>query len=394
VGDVDTKTWALFADVTMDLADLFGFAGPGMEALELSVGGRYTEDERTSRIVRDLFVGTTETTSAFGGNAESAFALTSTDDTYEAAFDDFTPRVSLSWQPSFAHTLYVSYSEGFKGGSFDPRGSAAATPDFDNDGTVTRAEQVEFLRFEPETITTWEAGWKAAMFDGRFTSSLAVFVSDYTDVQIPGSVGVDLDNDGVPDNFAGVTTNAGSADFWGFEWEANAALAEDLFTGGDFLNVNWAIGHIDAEFQEFIVAVTDPVTGETGFENVADQRNIQNTPPWTAHVGLDLSIPAALFDRDGYVSLLPRLSYRGDTSQFEIPSPIDQEAYTLFDASLVWASTDGRINFGVHGRNLTDERYIVAGYDFVTATQLGLTGVLTAFYGDPRTVTGTIGIRF
>ena len=49
----------------------------------------------------------------------------------------------------------------------------------------------------------------------------------------------------------------------------------------------------------------------------------------------------------------------------------------------------------MHGRNLTDKEYKIAGYDFVNvAAPLGLSGVLTAFYGDPLTVTVTAGVRF
>ena len=60
----------------------------------------------------------------------------------------------------------------------------------------------------------------------------------------------------------------------------------------------------------------------------------------------------------------------------------------------MWNSDDGRWQFGIHGRNLTDEEYKVAGYDFVTYTSLGLEGTLTAFYGAPRTVTATMAWRY
>ena len=95
-----------------------------------------------------------------------------------------------------------------------------------------------------------------------------------------------------------------------------------------------------------------------------------------------------------------QLSYRGDSSQFEAPNPfLDQEAFTLWDASVRWETGDGRWGFSLNGKNLTDEEYIVAGYNFVTVNQdgtftptLGLEGTLTAFYGAPRTV--TVGIDY
>ena len=78
------------------------------------------------------------------------------------------------------------------------------------------------------------------------------------------------------------------------------------------------------------------------------------------------------------------LAYRDDHSQFEIPNTyLDQDAYTLWDLSVVWSDDSGHWQVGAHGKNLTDEEYKVAGYYFPYPT-LGLEGTVTAFYGNPR----------
>ena len=46
-GDVGTETWSIFADFTYDLTD----------QLSVAVGGRYTEDQRTSTVLRRNYVG-------------------------------------------------------------------------------------------------------------------------------------------------------------------------------------------------------------------------------------------------------------------------------------------------------------------------------------------------
>ena len=51
-----------------------------------------------------------------------------------------------------------------------------------------------------------------------------------------------------------------------------------------------------------------------------------------------------------------------------ITPALDQDAYYLVDASLNWTSGDGRYRIGVTGRNLTDARYRVGGYNFLNAT--------------------------
>ena len=99
-----------------------------------------------------------------------------------------------------------------------------------------------------------------------------------------------------------------------------------------------------------------------------------------------------MFGNSGEFFLIGSASYRDDTSQFEIPTPeLDQPAFTLWDMSLVWEDDDGHWQLGLHAKNLTDEEYKVAGYYFPT---LGLEGNITAFYGNPRTVTGTVEYRF
>ncbi|MFC4726390.1 TonB-dependent receptor [Glycocaulis abyssi] len=357
-GNVETDTWSVFADFTYDLTPEWS----------LSVGGRYTHDERSSRVLRRTYIG--GFSEFFGGNP--TLIQTTSDFEGSESWSDFSPRVSIAYRPSPEHNFYASFSQGFKGGSFDPRGQTSVA-------VAAGIDVFEFMRFNPETVDAYEAGWK---FTGpRYRHALAVFYNDYTDVQVPGSIGQDTTGDGIADTFTGVTTNAGAATIWGVEYEGNLALAEDAFVQGDSWNFNWAVGYINAQYDQFINALG---------VDVSDTAVVQNTPEWMASGTLAYNVPLA----GGDLSVINTLAYRGSYSQFEFVGPLDQDAYTLWNASMVWNSGDGRWQAGLHGRNLTDERYRVSGYDFVTATTLGLEGNLTAFYGDPRTVTATFAYRF
>ena len=53
LGDVETESWSVFSDISFDLGQLLSLD----TGLELSVGGRYTNDERTSRVLRQTFIG-------------------------------------------------------------------------------------------------------------------------------------------------------------------------------------------------------------------------------------------------------------------------------------------------------------------------------------------------
>lgn len=213
LGDVDTKTWSVFGGLTYDLTD----------TISVSLGGRYTNDKRTSRVLRTTFVG--GFSDLFDG-AGVPIAVTS-DFNGSATFKDFNPRASISWQPDANNNLYFSYSQGFKGGGFDPRGQTTACRNATG-GTCTADEVFDFMSFEPETVDSFELGWKASLLDNRLNISIAGFLGQYDNVQIPGSVGFDSNGDGTNDSFIGITSNAASADVNGIEFEGNALIGKIL----------------------------------------------------------------------------------------------------------------------------------------------------------------------
>lgn len=383
---VDTETYAVFGDFTYDFSDQFS----------LSVGGRYTWDTRTANILRQNYLGGG---SPFFGGAGVPFGAASTNFSGKRSFNKFTPRVSVSFKPTPDHNIYASYSQGFKGGGFDPRGVGANAPDLNGNGIRGENDEVAaFLSFRPESVDSYEVGYKGNLFDGGLTFALAGFYADYTDVQIPGSVACIVG--GLP-SFCGVTSNAGKATFKGVELEFNARLGENFATDGDRLNLLGAVGYIDAKFDEYITNIANVPT------DVAQFRQIQNTPDWTASATLAYMTPVGA----GRLNLGTTLSYRSSTNQFEIPNPfIDQSGYALLDASIVYTSPDDKWSIGIHGKNLTDKQYKTSGYSFIAANattgvptlgvnglpiaSLGREGTLTAFYGNPRQVFLTAGLKF
>ena len=107
---------------------------------------------------------------------------------------------------------------------------------------------------------------------------------------------------------------------------------------------------------------------------------------------LTYEIPTNMFNTPGLFALNGVVSYRSETSQFEVPNEyLDEDSYTLFDLSLVWTEDSGRWNAGIHGKNLTDEKYKIAGYFF---DALGLENNITAFYGNPRQIWATVQYRW
>jgi iron complex outermembrane receptor protein len=383
--DVDTETYAVFGDFTYDFSDQFS----------VSLGGRYTWDDREARILRQNYLG--GGSPVFGG-AGVASGVPSTDFRGDRSFSKFTPRASVSFKPSSDHTLYASYSQGFKGGGFDPRGVGANAPDLDGNGVRSNDEVSSFLGFRPEKVDSYELGYKGNLLGDRLYVAVAGFYADYTDVQIPGSVACNVG--GLP-TFCGVVSNAGKATFKGVELEARAKLAQDFASAGDTLTLSGALGYIDAQYEEYITNIAGVPT------DVADFREVQNTPKWNASGTLAYSTPVG----GGDVSFGTTLSYRSKTYQFEIPNPyIDQNGFALLDASLVYTAPDDRWSLGVFGRNLTNKKYKTSGYTFVVTdpvtgaiplganglplSALGTEGTLTSYYGNPRQVFVTATLNF
>lgn len=358
--DVDTKAWAVFADASFDVSS----------TVSISAGGRYTEDQRKANILRQIYLGVAGSPEM--GNPGAVLFRTDTNLTsadLNRTDKKFTPRLSASWKASAEQNVYASVSQGFKGGSFDPRLNLVGTK-----LTVAQAK----LGFRPELITTYELGLKSQFEHGRVLTNAALFHSDYKDVQIPGSIAIDTNGDGKDDSFAGVTTNAGKARINGLELEATARITDDFSLSGMF-------GYIKAKYTQFIGA---------GGVDFANQRGFQNTPKRTASLRANYDWPVAIMGHAGKLSLINSLSFRSQTQQFEFATPmLDQGAFTLWDTSLIWTASDNRIRAGLHGKNLNDNRYKVAGYNFPTLPSVADSSVL-AFYGNPRTVSATIEYRF
>ena len=383
--DVWTKTLAGFADFTYDLT----------HQLSLSLGGRYTWDQRKADILRQTYLG--GGSPVFGG-AGIPFGAPGTNFQGQRSFRKFTPRASLTFKPTPDHTLYASFSQGFKGGGFDPRGAGVNAPDLNHDGVISNDEVAHFLSFAPEKVNSYELGYKGSLLDHRLMLALAAFHADYTDVQIPGSVACTVS--GLP-SFCGVVNNAGKARFNGFEAEATAKLARDMATHGDILTFSGTLGYIDAKYKSYITNINGTPT------EVAAYRHVQNTPKWTTSGTLSYTAPLG----NGSIDFSSTVSYRSKTYQFEIANDyIDQSGYALLDGNLDYHGAGDRWAIGIHGKNLTNKKYKTSGYTFMAADPttgtlitrpdgtlipaLGKEGVLTAFYGNPRQIFVSASLEF
>ena len=372
--DIDTKTWAAFADMSYSLT----------QALSLNVGARYTSDKREAAIYKRTYLGLTGSPTL--GNPAAVGLPVNTDlgkGDLNRTDNKFTPKIGLGWKFAPEHNAYASYAEGFKGGMFDPRMDLGGTPN-----TPTSLEKRKGV--EPEEVRTLELGLKSTFNRNRVQTNAAIFFTRYDNVQIPGSIPT-FNAAGVVTGFAGTLTNAAKARIQGLELEALARVT-DAFT------VSGMLSFIDAQYREWNVA------NGAALVNIAAQSEFQNTPKRSANLSGTYDWPLTFFGKAGTLSLSNSLSYKSKVYQSEIVrltgiaaldanvpqiEQLTQQAYTVWDAGLVWTSQDRGVQVALNGRNLTDQRYKAAGYGFA-----GFFNTITAFYGDPRTVKLSLTLRY
>jgi iron complex outermembrane receptor protein len=392
VGDVHTNTWALFGDFTYDFSPVWS----------LSLGGRWTNDERRAFVLRQNYILGGQP--LLGGSPPFGIGIplgAASSNFHGRRVDTaFTPRASIQFKPNPNNNFYLSYSRGFKGGGFDPRGVSTQAP------SQSPEDVFNFMTFKPERVDSYEAGYKASLFNHRLQLTSAIFDAEYKDVQVPGSAPCTtiVIINGVPTptaTFCGITTNAGKARFRGVELESNLRAADNLATAGDHLTLSGSLGYLNAKYLQFIANInSQPV-------NVADHRKIQNTPKWTLSGTLDYDTPLA----GGRLDANTTVAYRSAYQQFEIHTPgLDQSGFALWDANLIWRSAGNRYELGLHGKNLLNKKYITGGYSFLAQdpitgnfilngagqpiAALGKTGILTAFYGNARQVFLSAAVNF
>jgi iron complex outermembrane receptor protein len=332
-GTVDTDSVALYGEFTWDFAPQWA----------LTLGGRYTDEKKSVDVYN---IGYTDATFTRPSGVVAA------DFEDSISFQNFSPKISLDYKLSDQVLLYGLASRGFKSGGFNIRAQAVAVP---------RSR----LPFDDETVTTFEIGAKNAFLDERLFVNLAYFNSDYKDIQlsvfteVPGST---------PPTFFGDFANAGKGTVKGVELEYQALLSSSFSLQGNFA---W----LDAKYDEFI----------TSGANVANAQKFTNAPEFSAAI---TGLHTLQLASGG--SVTSRLSYSYQDEVYpttDLSEAIKQPGYGLVSASLIW-QTAGPWRFSLDGANLADKEYRTTGYN------IGALGVLSGFYGAPRTVSLTANYEF
>jgi outer membrane receptor protein involved in Fe transport len=180
------------------------------DALKLTLGARYTEDDK-SRVYYPVNllapVGQGGVVGAPGWNESRVIGE-------QLKSDDTTGRVTLDWKVTDDSLLYLTLGRGYKAGGFNTPTTLGAAPPYD-----------------PESVESIEIGAKNSLFDGSVQLNLSAFMYDYKDYQFSKL-----------DGFASLVDNL-DAEVRGVEIEA-------VWSPIDALRLNAQIGYLDTEITE------------------------------------------------------------------------------------------------------------------------------------------------
>jgi iron complex outermembrane receptor protein len=304
---VENKSWAGFTQWTFKFTD--AFAG--------SIGVRYSSEEKGS--YPDQF-----------DYATPAIKQVPVQ-WYRDDFTSTTPSASLNWRPNESAMFYVSYAEGFKGGGWNSHFNAVLTP----------AEQAALQKFDQEKAQTIEVGSKLDLADNTLRLNIALFSSDYEDMQVTY-------RGPLPMGVAPFLTNAGKAEIDGGELELTWAPT------GEFL-VEGSVGYLDSELTE--LDTSNPLLILPPGLVVGNK--LTYAPDWQASLGLSYKFHA------GNLALTPRVdgSYQSKTYFDAQTSPeiAQLDPYTLLNASFSIGPDEGKWKVVLGINNATDELYLVNG---------------------------------
>lgn len=360
--DLTQKALAVFGNVDFEIVD----------GLTLSAGARYTDTEQS------IFGCTFDGGGTPGIRAVSQAIVSGIDPALAAAYvsggcitiDDGPPNFSflpvfanqtqkednvawrgvVSYEPSDQVLLYGSVSRGYKAGTFP---------------VIVNLFNSVIQPVTQEELTSFEAGAKLTLADGRVQLNAAAFHYDYKDKQFFGFLPV-LQGALV----TATLVNIPESTVDGIEFDITAEPIDGLrITGGatyiktevkDFVGFDFAGQPLDYSGKEFSYA-----------------------PPWSANLDAEYE-----FQTGGSVRpfIGGSVTYRDDTfADLGEPASFAMPSYTLLDARVGLISDKGW-RLSIYGRNLTDEYY----WNSVASAGDGA----VRFTGEPRTFGASFSFRY
>lgn len=198
--NVDTRSYATYGQLTWDAT----------QSTKLSAGLRFSYDEKK---------GNDNTFVQFVGDPTDPTVFRAEEDDW----DEVTWRLGVDHTLSDNHFLYGFIATGYRSGGF-------------NFQKPTASDQVDVV--EPESLISYEVGYKGSFMDNRATAEVSAYYYDYEDLQV-------IKRDVVEGIGLNTFVNADEAAAWGLEFAGSAFVGDHVLLSGTY---SWN----DSEYKEFL----------------------------------------------------------------------------------------------------------------------------------------------
>ena len=291
--DTDVESWAGFGQATWT-PDLLN------DKLDLTLGLRYTDDDRDARRTNDSWFA-------------NSFAPGATESEKDKV--DYTAVADYNWTDELS--TYAKVSTGFRSG-----GSSRNGVDFNKP-------------FDNEDLTSYELGWKSEWMERRLRVNGAAFFMQVDDI-ILDYLPFPVTAPQLVEAF-----NSGDADIWGVEIDLQASVTDHIFVGFNYAYLDYDIN--DAIFPD-------------GSDRT-DSTQLVWAPEHAYALTADYRLPI-----NNVGEVLFHLDYSWQDDQFALANTDSGEVvvgdFGLLNGRLSLSEVEmfgGNWQFAVWGRNLNDE---------------------------------------
>lgn len=262
--------------------------------------------------------------------------------------------IAADWRLSAQRSAYVRLARGYKAGGFNV---ALAGVDFSTVDGLTPDE----IEYDPETMTSVEAGLRFARSDGKLIADVSVFTARREDQQIKVPLQLML---GDPSSFLFVTANSERGTHRGVESTVRWQAAQRW-------QLSAAVGLLDAEIDEF-----------TLFPDLVG-REPAHAPAYTYSIGAEYRGAAGWWGRVDVGGM--------DKFFFDYDHEQKSKSYALTNLTVGREWSSWSVKAWV--RNVFDEEYFVRGFYFGNRPP-DFPAELYTRLGDPRHYGVTLAYRW
>ena len=264
---------------------------------------------------------------------------------FDLEHDMFGFKGAFQYQGDQFTSYYLSFAQGYKSGGVN---------------------QQPFLTeknrpFKPEYIQNIEMGFKRMM--DNYSDRVTVFIGNRRNQQVSVS---SQQVSGDPNSFYYFTSNTGSGQLGGLEWDHDHAITSNI-------RLTASLGYLDTKVEKFSYQIDSTTIGIGGNKEAA------MAPKLTGSFGFNWQDKSGLFARTD-------LTYKDN---YYFSDSHNQISNSYFLINLSFGKTIGAANITFWARNIFDKRYAIRGFYFGLIPP-DFPDELWLSYGDPR----QIGLTF